>query len=412
VKSFTFLHAADIHLDSPLRGLSRYEGVPAEAVRGATRAAFTRLIDTAIERGVDFVVLAGDLYDGDWRDMGTGLYFSAAMGRLARAGIPVFSLAGNHDAASVITRSLPALEGVHTFSTRKPTTHRLAHLDVALHGRSFADRETFENLAVGYPAAEPGAFNIGVLHTALGGYAAHANYAPCSEQDLVAKGYDYWALGHVHEHAVLRRDPFIVFPGNLQGRNIREQGPKGAVLVEVGDGRVERITHLPLDVVRWARVEANVSEATDLGDLHGRVRIALRAALEGAADERPLMVRLALIGATDLHGHLQDGGARLRDDLRSLAAETSDDLWLEKIEVTTTPPLAPANLVDPEDIEELLPAFDDSLREALTAELKEFLASVTPEPESLVAEATEGNWTAILEVAGEALRARLGEMRG
>jgi exonuclease SbcD len=411
VASFTFLHAADIHLDSPLRGLSRYDGVPTDEVRGATRAAFDRLIEAAIERQVDFVILAGDLYDGDWRDMGTGLYFSAAMGRLGRAGIPVYLLAGNHDAASVITKALPALENVHTFSTKKPATHRLPQLDVAIHGRSFADRETFENLAVGYPAAEPGVFNIGVLHTALGGYAAHANYAPCSEQDLVAKGYDYWALGHVHEHAVLRRDPYIVFPGNLQGRNIREQGAKGAVLVVIEDGHIERVTHLPLDVVRWARVGVDASAASDLDELYGRIRTALRAALDGQADDRPLMVRLALSGPTELHGRLQDVGSTLRDDVRSLAAETSEDLWLEKIEVRTTAPLVPANVLEADDLEELLPEFDDSLLEALRTEFAPFLAGVAPEADSLVAEAADGNWATVLDVASAALRARLNGSR-
>ena len=268
--SFSFLHAADIHLDSPLRGLSRYGDLPVDEVRSATRAAFDRLIETALERAVDFVVLAGDLYDGDWRDMGTGLYVSAAMGRLGRAGIPVFLLAGNHDAASVITKALPPLENVHIFSTRKSTTHFIEHLNVALHGHSFADREVPENLAADYPDPVPALFNIGLLHTSLGGYAEHPTYAPCSTQELVAKGYDYWALGHVHDHTVLHRDPYVVFPGNLQGRNIREQGKKGAVLVEVEDRHVTSLTHLALDVVRWARVEVDASDAVELDDLHGR----------------------------------------------------------------------------------------------------------------------------------------------
>jgi len=410
--SFTFLHAADIHLDSPLRGLSRYEGVPADEVRGATRSAFDRLIETAIDRAVDFVVLAGDIYDGDWRDMGTGLYFSAAMGRLGRAGIPVFLLAGNHDAASVITKALPALENVHLFSTRKPTTHRLPHLGVAIHGRSFSDREVFDNLAVGYPVADEASFNIGVLHTALGGYAAHARYAPCSEQDLVAKGYDYWALGHVHEHAILRRDPYIVFPGNLQGRNVREQGPKGAVLVDVEDGHVDAVTHLPLDVVRWARVEVDVSTASDIDAIHGHVREALRAARDTAADERPLMVRLSLVGQTELHGRLQDTTLAMRDDIRSLGAEVSPDLWLEKVEIKTKAQQADANLLEAGDLEALLPEADATLTDMLKAEFGQFLAGVTSaDPDGLVHQAAQGDWAAVLDVAASALRARLGGAR-
>jgi exonuclease SbcD len=126
LSSFRFLHAADIHLDSPLHGLSKYEGVPTNEIRGATRAAFDSLVQRAIDEAVDFLVIAGDLFDGDWKDMGTGLYFARAMGRLDEAGIPVFILAGNHDAASVITRSVPWPPNVRRFDSRKPETHHLA----------------------------------------------------------------------------------------------------------------------------------------------------------------------------------------------------------------------------------------------------------------------------------------------
>jgi DNA repair exonuclease SbcCD nuclease subunit len=240
MSDFRFLHAADIHLDSPLTGLSRYEGLPAEEVRSATRAAFDNLIDYGCKELVDFIVIAGDVFDGDWRDMGTGLYFARAMGRLEQAGIPVFLLQGNHDAASVVTRSLPWPANVHRFGARAPQTFRLEHLGVALHGWSFAHQTAPDNLALRYPAAEAGAFNIGVLHTSLSGRPGHARYAPCEIADLKARGYDYWALGHVHTFEQVCDDPAVVFPGNLQGRNIRETGPKGAVLVEVQDRAIAR----------------------------------------------------------------------------------------------------------------------------------------------------------------------------
>jgi exonuclease SbcD len=410
--SFSFIHAADVHLDSPLHGLARYDGVPVEEVRGATRAAFDRLIDAAIDRRVDFLIISGDLFDGDWRDMGTGLYFAAAMGRLGRAGIPVYLLAGNHDAASVITKNLPKIPNVHTFRTDKPETHRIEHLDVALHGRSFAEREVYENLAAGYPAAMAGAFNIGLLHTALGGYAVHAAYAPCTPQELAAKGYDYWALGHVHDQAVLATDPYIVFPGNLQGRNIREQGPKGVVLVAVEDGEVARLTPLTLDVVRWARVPVDATGTVDVTDLHARIRAAIRTARETQAEERPLLLRLTVSGATALHGALQDVAAALRDDVRSIAAEVAHDLWIEKVEVRTSSwPIAPVatEAAATDDIDDLLGTADDKLIAALKAEFAPFLASLpAPEPGSLLHAATQGDWTEIIGVAGSALGTRLG----
>ena len=208
------------------------------AAHGPTRDAFTNLIDAAIEEQVDFVVIAGDLYDGNWKDYNTGHFFVREMGRLNKALIPVYLLFGNHDAESEMTRRLTFPPNVHVFDAMRPVTHRIEALHVALHGRSFKDAATIENLAVDYPDPVPGWLNIGVLHTALEGYAAHARYAPCSLAELTAKGYDYWALGHVHEHAVLQQDPWVVFPGNLQGRHIRETGPRGAQVRIPAHGRV------------------------------------------------------------------------------------------------------------------------------------------------------------------------------
>jgi DNA repair exonuclease SbcCD nuclease subunit len=406
VSSFTFLHTADIHLDSPLKGLARYEGVPAEDIRRAPRAAFDKLIAEAIARRVDFVVIAGDLYDGDWKDMGTGLYFSAAMGRLARAGIPVFLLAGNHDAASNLTKSLPLPDGVHTFTTRRAQTHLLPALNVAIHGRSFGERVVTENLAATYPAAVPGHFNIGMLHTALAGHAAHEPYAPCTAEELAARGYDYWALGHVHEHAVISTAPHIVFPGNIQGRHIREAGPRGAVLVHVNDGAI-RTERLIVDVARWAHLEIDVQAAASIEELHAQVRDRLRAARSEQAEDRPLIVRLSLHGHTGLHAALQET-ATLRDDLRAIAAEVASDLWLEKIRLRTAPPAAAAQAVDMSDLTQLLAAPDDTLRKALADDLTKFLGGIEPtDEESLLCQSKTGAWEALLEQARAGLLLRL-----
>jgi len=118
----TFIHAADIHLDSPLRGLERYEGAPIEAVRGAARAAFARMIDLAIEQRAAFILLAGDLYDGDWKDYNTGLFIAAQMARLDQAGIPVVLISGNHDAANRMTRQLRLPANVHRLPDARPGT--------------------------------------------------------------------------------------------------------------------------------------------------------------------------------------------------------------------------------------------------------------------------------------------------
>ena len=238
-----FVHAADIHLDSPLRGLERYEGAPIEAVRSATRDALANLVQTAIDESVDLVLIAGDLYDGDWKDYNTGLFLVAQLRRLHEAGIRVLLISGNHDAASRITRALRLPESVTVFATSRPETVVLGDLEVAVHGQGYASQAVTCDLSVDYPEPVPGCFNIGLLHTSADGREGHEPYAPCTVPSLVARGYDYWALGHVHRREVLHRDPWIVFPGNLQGRHVRETGAKGATLVTVEDRRVVSVDH-------------------------------------------------------------------------------------------------------------------------------------------------------------------------
>ncbi len=334
--SVKFIHAADIHLDSPLSGLASYKDAPSEVLRTATRDAFTQLVDVAIEEAVDFMVIAGDLYDGNWKDYNTGHYFCREMGRLNRAGIPVYLLFGNHDAESEMSKKLALPSNVHLFDARKASTFHLKSLRVALHGRSFKEAATTENLAVGYPPPEPGWLNIGVLHTALEGNAAHATYAPCSLAELNAKGYDYWALGHVHEYAVLQRDPWVVFPGNLQGRHIRETGPRGAVMVSADETGVHAVERLLVDVLRWQVVDLDASAAQTLEDV---VRLAGRA-FEALVDATPghlyLSVRVHITGKSAAHGELFGLAAHLRAEILGQAAAVGlDRLWVEKVRIET-----------------------------------------------------------------------------
>lgn len=333
-----FIHAADIHLDSPLSGLTAYPDAPGELLRTATRQAFTRLVDEAIDEAVSFMVIAGDLYDGHWKDYNTGHFFCRQMGRLHQAGIPVYLLFGNHDAESEMTKKLLLPPNVHTFGTRHPTSFRIEGLRVALHGQSFRDAATTDNLAAAYPPPVPGALNIGVLHTALEGNAAHATYAPCSVPELVARGYDYWALGHVHEHAVVREDPWVVFPGNLQGRHARECGPRGALLVTADEDGVRRVERMLVDVLRWQVIEVDASGARTLDEVVRAVGRAFEALLDGTGD-RHLSVRVRITGRTAAHGDLFGRETHLRAEVLGQAAAIGQErLWVEKVRVETAPP--------------------------------------------------------------------------
>ncbi len=330
---FTFLHAADLHLDSPLRGLDR--DAPVEHIRGATRAALKNLVDTALERRPAFLLLAGDIFDGDARDWRTGQFLVQQLARLTREGIEIVAISGNHDAEQVLTRKLPM---PYLLPSKKPETRRLTSAPVAVHGQSFATRVTTENLAACYPRREDGLFNIGLLHTACG-QGGHENYAPCTIEDLARLDYDYWALGHVHIRQTLCTDPWIVFPGNLQGRHVKEDGEKGATLVTVKAGRVVADPeHIPLDVVRWRRQNVDVTGAETLQAVLDRVAFTLdQAAL--LAQDRMLVIRLTLTGECPIHADLARTPEKLRQDIRAAATEIAgpDELWIEDVLLATTP---------------------------------------------------------------------------
>jgi DNA repair exonuclease SbcCD nuclease subunit len=382
---FRFVHAADIHLDSPLVGLERYEGAPIEAARQATRRALENLVSLCVQREVAFLLIAGDLYDGDWKEFGTGLYFVAQMARLREAGIPVVLVAGNHDAANKMTRRLPLPDNVHMLSADRPETVRLEQFQVAIHGRSFPKQAVTENLVAEYPAAVPGQFNVGLLHTALGGCDGHEPYAPCTLEDLRSRHYDYWALGHVHREAVLCEDPMVVFCGNLQGRHARETGPKGCKLVTVDRGRIE-LEHCPLDVLRWEHCRIDAGSALTGEDLQEQVRAALDA-LAMRSEDRRLAVRMTIEGRSAIHRRLMAEPVTWTNRIRALASDVGvGQIWVEKILLATAPPLAAGPAAEgplaellawigsrqsgPEDVASLADAVADLL-EKLPPELRE-----------------------------------------
>lgn len=329
---FKFIHAADVHLDSPLRGLSRYESAPAESIRNACRRAFENLVDLAIEEKVAFVLLAGDLYDGDWKDYSTGIFLSQQVGRLGQHNISVFTVAGNHDAANRMTKALDSPTNMTILSSRKVETIKIDDLAVAIHGLSFGTQHVDENLAAGFAAAEKGMFNIGLLHTSLDGREGHAVYAPCTIGDLRSKGYQYWALGHIHKQEFVSEDPWIVFPGCIQGRHIRETGSKGCVLVTVEDGAISAVEKIPLDVLRWVRCDINLTDVEEMREVLERTRKAIEKE-RSSAEGRPIAMRIRFEGATKISDELAAYPERFEQQIKALGAEiASDDLWVERVE--------------------------------------------------------------------------------
>ncbi len=388
-----FVHSADLHLDSPMIGLSHREGFAAEAILGASRQAFINLVDLAICQQADFVLIAGDVFDRDWKGYETGLFFRKGLLRLTEAGIRICMISGNHDAASVISRKLSLPQGVHRFSSLAPETFEPEDLPVAIHGMSFPHQAVVENLVPRYPNPISGKFNIGLLHTSLTGAAGHDNYAPCSVQDLANKGYDYWALGHVHQPQIISNEPWIVFPGNIQGRSIKECGERGCHLVTVDDtGSVTSCLRFPLDVARWAVVTVDCTGLTSVADIADIAKQLLADQIK-AADDRILATRVVVTGTTALHAEMHSRPDHLEAEILARASELGENqLWIEQVKLATSPVITLENLAKKDEftrmvVESLTKA---SAEHPLPPEISAMLNFLPPSMRDHLLKATEG----------------------
>ncbi|MBL7175892.1 MAG: DNA repair exonuclease [Desulfobacteraceae bacterium] len=382
---FKFLHAADIHLDSPLHKLDYYEGAPVDELRQATRRAFENLVELAISEAVAFVLIAGDLYDGDWKDYNTGLYFISQMSKLREANIPVYIIAGNHDAASKITKTLRLPEGVTLFSVEGAETFTLDTIGVAIHGQSFKSPAVRKNLVARYPQQLSGYFNVGILHTCATGREGHEPYAPCTIQDLQSKGYDYWALGHVHQHEVVLEDPLSVFPGNIQGRHIKETGPKGCMLVSIDDRGDPSAAFRSVDVMRWVKVELDASGVESGYEVVDLIDQKLQELLE-QNEGIPLIARVEVAGDCPAHDELASNLDRWTNEIRSAAVDSSSgQVWIEKVKLRTSLPLENESTIFAEGpVGELLRYIDEIPKDpdhvsVLTESLKDLIKKLPKE---------------------------------
>ncbi len=334
----TFIHAADFHLDSPLRGLGRYEGAPVDEIRGAARRALGNLIDYILDNNIPLLLIAGDLYDADCPDFQTLLHFSLQMDRLKDAGTRVALIRGNHDAGNAMTRSLRLPDNVKIFRSAHAHTWRIDDLGVAVHGQSFEGAEVLDNLVPSYPLPIPGLFNIGLVHTSLSGRTGHSGYAPCETRDLLAKGYDYWALGHVHRHEIVNEDPYVIFSGCIQGRHVREGGPRGCIRVDVDNSGAVSVERIILDVFRWKILEIDITGLDTFHQVLDRTSIELESMFSVESGGRPMAVRVILKGTGAAHEELILDRDAFGASVRRAATDISrQKIWIEKIILSTSP---------------------------------------------------------------------------
>ena len=339
-----FVHAADLHLDSPFTGIrsAAPENV-AQALYRATFEAYEKIVDLCIDEGVDALLVAGDVYDGADRSLRAQQAFIRGLQRLDEAGVRSFVCHGNHDPLNGWEAQLVYPDSCHRFGADWEAVPVIEDDPdrAVVHGISYPQQVVDRNLVSDLGTVEPGPFSIGLLHANVGDKPGHAPYAPCSLDDLERTGIDYWALGHVHTREEMRRQsPAVVYPGNPQGRHVNETGARGVYLVEV-DGDEIRLDFRPMDTVRWERIEVDVNDVESDQELHDNLSRRVQDTLE-TADGRCLVVRITLTGRSPLHRTMRQ--ADYLEDVREsiLNAEfagQSQFSWCERIDDQTASPI-------------------------------------------------------------------------
>ena len=326
---FRFVHAADLHLDTPFEGIGRVAPGVAQDLRDASLTSWDLLVQLCVDEEAAFLLLAGDIYDGEDRGVRAQLRFRRGLERLSECGIRTLIVHGNHDPNggrwSAIKEWPPGITVFGHDEVESVPIERDGSLLSVVHGISYPTRHVTENLALRFRRGPESAPHFGLLHCNVGSNPDHPAYSPCTLEDLRSTGMDYWALGHIHVRQVLgSNDPWIVYPGNLQGRSLKasEQGLKGATVGTIEHGHVVGVRLAPMTHVRFADIPVNVESLRDLPALIDL----LEQEVEREIDRGPLkglVARAQLSGRGPVHEHLQRPGKR-EELLRTLREEAVD----------------------------------------------------------------------------------------
>ncbi|WP_183907722.1 DNA repair exonuclease [Rhizobium sp. BK226] len=381
---FRFVHTADLHLDSPLRSLAMRNSELAELVADASRQALIAIVDLCLEERVDALIIAGDLYDGEQTSMKTARFLANQIERLHRAQIRVFKIRGNHDALSKIAKELVMPDTVKIFGGHAEIVEiDKGSLQIAIHGMSFAKPHAPESLLPKFKHPGAGFVNIGIMHTSLAGSPGHDVYAPCNVVDLHTSGFDYWALGHIHQRTHHPGTATVVMPGMPQGRDINEDGAKTVSLVTIADDRTITVEERLTSVAQFDRVSVDLTGVVEWSDAAAAIEQALVAERARAASPH-LVVRLRLYGQSPLNFQIR------RDiDLMQAEAEQRGDrvgkTWIEKLELAIDEPAAASVEPAPDPVAELRWLMRDEVvarsgfRDEIREMVRELLADIPPE---------------------------------
>ena len=320
--SFRFIHCADLHLGSTFTGLSSNDAELGKRMRDSLFDALDAIVRKAKEEKVDFVIFSGDIFDDSNETPLTRSRFADA---LAEIRVPCFISYGNHDFKRRWEQTIPFPKNSFVFPENPVRVKFVKNKSLAAYitGASFSTQHTSEDLTANAKGSAD-VFTIGVFHCNLDSARQDDVYAPCQLSSLLAKDVDYWALGHIHKREIVHETPYVVYPGNTQGRNHKESGEKGAYLVTVTNDVVTNMEFFRTGPIVWNDVEVDISGKESVDEVISSI----------GPIEQGSMVRIRLVGSGPV-----DSMARLDPEGMRELIESRIGCKVTNISIESTPPI-------------------------------------------------------------------------
>jgi len=338
-----FIHTADLHLDTPFKGLSRMNSDLSKRLKDATFRSFRNIVDLCSERKVDFLIISGDIFDSENKSLAAQLRFTRELKPLSGKGIPAYFICGNHDPLKSWMDTIDLPGNVFRFGSSGGQFYTFSKAGAAIadiYGISFSEKAITRNLAAEFKLApDPAPVSIAVLHGTIGSPGPHENYAPFTREDVANKGFDYWAMGHIHKKRIVSAsNPAILYPGNPQGRDFGETGEKGCFLVEISEGHVPAVEFIPTQIIRFENLEIDMSAVSKIEALRDKIKEALEKS-ENYNEKVDYILRINLNGRTGLHKSINDKSeiSELVDFLNEGVPDQQYLRWIDQVHVNTRP---------------------------------------------------------------------------
>jgi len=361
-----FIHTADLHLDTPFKGLSSWNRDLAGKLKDATFKSFGKIIDLCLKENVDFLVISGDVFESDNLSLAAQLKFVSELRRLSDNGIPAYFVCGNHDPLNswIDTTRLP--ENVYRYESLRVSSfiYTKDKKPVAeIYGISFQDKVIKDNLALKFRLTDnPSPISIAVLHGTVGIAGPHENYAPFKVKDVLNMGFTYWALGHIHKRQIINESgPVIVYPGNPQGRDFGETGAKGCYLVEIDTESNVNLKFMPVQLIRFEEIEIDLTDEDKIDSLWDKIEKS-RNSIKDYDENVSYILRVNLAGRTALHAHLNKPGEleKLQEHFNEGQLDQIYFTWIDRFKLSTRPVIDVEQIKKGNDFTaEILKAFNE-----------------------------------------------------